>query len=96
MTHKPVSRLEAIWQFCSHHQSLIQRSTVCGCFYCRKIFTPDKITVWLNDESTAMCPYCGIDSVLPEVPLYTLNDELLAQMHEYWFTGKYKDEIVPE
>lgn len=45
-------------------------SPLCGCFYCLEKFTPDKIEEWVDpDEAsglgqTAICPYCGIDSVI--------------------------------
>jgi len=32
-------------------------SRECGCFFCIKMFTPDKITDWINEE-TARCPFC--------------------------------------
>ncbi|WP_339096251.1 hypothetical protein WDJ50_02875 [Deinococcus sp. VB142] len=35
--------------------------------------------------STALCPHCGVDAVLPDVPLYALNAELLREMHEAFF-----------
>lgn len=77
-------RLEAIWHFCSNHEDLVKSSEQCGCFYCQKLFLPTEIKLWVNDESTAACPYCGIDSVLPETPLYDLNADLLQKMHRYW------------
>jgi len=43
---------------------------VCGCFYCLERFTPNEIEEWIDDENgekalaTALCPKCGMDSVL--------------------------------
>ena len=55
-----------------------------GCFFCIKLFTPDKITEWVNEE-TARCPFCNVDSVIPESHDYELDEILLLAMKEYWF-----------
>ena len=36
----------------------------CGCFYCLSIFDPREIVEWVPMENTALCPYCGVDSVI--------------------------------
>ena len=74
---------------CFENQSILENSKKCGCFYCLKIFTPAEITNWINDAGgkTALCPYCMIDSVIPESDRgdYELNTELLKDMNKYWF-----------
>jgi hypothetical protein len=56
--------------------------TACGCFYCEAVFTADEIREWVDDELTALCPRCGIDSVLPGVTdAATLHD-----LHERAFS----------
>ena len=59
-------------------------SKECGCFFCLKMYTPDRIQDWLNEE-TAQCPYCNVDAVIPESYEYELDDSLLLAMKEYWF-----------
>jgi hypothetical protein len=34
---------------------------------------------------TALCPRCGIDSVLGSASGYPINREFLQKMNEYWF-----------
>ena len=80
-----VTRLEAIWHFCRDHDSLLWRSARCGCFHCESLFPPAEIEELVDGMSTALCPRCGVDAVLPEVPLYVLNAELLREMHEAFF-----------
>ena len=80
-----MTRLEAIWHFCGNHERLVRRSPRCGCFHCESFFAPGEIEEWVDDLSTALCPRCGIDAVRPDVPLYTLNAELLREMHEAFF-----------
>lgn len=57
----------------------------CGCFYCCAIFSPVAIKEWVEEEDTALCPHCSIDSVIPELPLLPLSTEFLEEMCELWF-----------
>jgi hypothetical protein len=47
------------------HRTRVLASKNVGCFYCLKIFSPAEIEEWTLD-GCALCPHCGIDSVLPE------------------------------
>lgn len=60
-----------------------------GCFFCKKVYpasdiTDEDYTQDKNDE-TALCPHCGIDSVIGDVAGYELSMEFLEAMHELWF-----------
>lgn len=48
---------------------------------------PKEIKEWLEDEPewTAVCPYCGIDSIIGESITYPLTKEFLEEMHQTWF-----------
>ena len=71
---------------CSRNKDILRISERCGCFYCLNIFSFDKITRWIDSEkNTAICPYCGIDSVIPQSDLYELDKGFLGEMHQYWF-----------
>ena len=63
----------------------IENSDLCGCFYCIHIFRPSKIVEWIDDDSTAMCPDCGIDSVIGSKSGYSITIELLEKMRNHWF-----------
>jgi len=64
----------------------LQNNTACGCFYCLNIYSSEEITEWLNDTvGTAICPYCGVDSVIGEGSGYPITEEFLTQMHKRWF-----------
>ena len=75
---------------CSHMETL-KKDKKCGCFYCGTIFDPAEITDWIiadNDcdrGGTAMCPYCGIDSVIGESSGFPITKEFLKRMEAYWF-----------
>ena len=65
---------------------MVEAAAVCGCFYCVTRFPPTAISDWVDESSsTALCPNCGIDSVIPEQREKPLSDELLTAMHDYWF-----------
>ena len=73
-------------QFSANNRRLLAQRTQCGCFYCQRIFHPREITQWLREGTgTALCPYCGIDSVIGEGPELHITPGLLRNMHQHWF-----------
>ena len=73
-------------QFSVNNRKQLEQSSVCGCFYCRKIFNPNEITEWIPEKSgTALCPYCGIDSVIGDASGFQITEQLLKEMSQYWF-----------
>lgn len=76
----------AAHKYCSNHKSQLMKDKKCGCFYCTEIFSPNEITEWIKDTSgTAICPYCGIDSIIGESSGYPITKEFLEKMQKYWF-----------
>ena len=73
----------------SKHKSEILRSKMCGCFYCLENFDPSEISEWIDDDQTAMCPHCGIDSVIGSASGYPISRDFLKRMHQYWFERSY-------
>lgn len=64
------------------------RSVSCGCFYCETLLLANDIKEWNeedNGQDTAICPYCGIDSVIGDDCVKPLNKEFLHEMKKYWF-----------
>jgi len=69
----------------SHKEKLLQ-DNICGCFYCLSIFSPKEIMVWLEDVGgTAICPHCGIDSVIGESAGFPITKAFLERMKKHWF-----------
>ena len=68
------------------NREALQRVGRCGCFYCLAIFEPQEIEGWIEDEGgdTALCPRCGIDSVLPESDECPLTKSFLRRMYDHW------------
>ena len=74
----------------SKHRDELMASALCGCFYCCETFRPEEICEWTDLDAngvaqTAMCPLCGIDSVLGSESGYELSAEFLGRMRRYWF-----------
>lgn len=82
-----IEKLLKIHKLSSNHKELLIKEDICGCFYCVSIFNPKLITDWIEDENdlTAICPYCGIDSIIPNHSDYQLNKELLEEMRKHFF-----------
>jgi hypothetical protein len=82
----PASDIISAHRFCTGNRQLIEQSSVCGCFYCLSIFTPEKITHWLDEGAgTAMCPECDIDSVIGSKAGFPITKEFLSEMKAHWF-----------
>lgn len=85
--------LEAAHAHCALHRAEVERSSVCGCFYCRETFEPTAIREWIADRNvirgatgeTALCPRCGIDSVIGSASGYPITPDFLARMRARWF-----------
>jgi hypothetical protein len=77
-------------QYSSLHRKQILASSVCGCFYCLEIFSPSEIEDWVDESQnevgqTALCPKCGIDSVIGDKSGVKIEVDLLKRMRQYWF-----------
>lgn len=73
-------------QFSIYNKAQLEASTKCGCFCCLKIFLPEEITDWVDpDEDTALCPYCGIDSVIGDASGYEISEVFMKKMQDRWF-----------
>ncbi len=79
------SKYEKLHSYCSHNKVLIEKSTICYCIHCKKEISPSKISKYIDNNQTALCPYCGIDSVIPNNINEELNNEIIEMMNKYWF-----------
>lgn len=85
MNEKSKENIKKAHIYCRTNRKILTKSSRCGCFYWLKIFEPKEIKDWCDNGTTAICPYCGIDSLLPENNFYPLTLEFLAAMKKYWF-----------
>lgn len=66
------------------NKKLISQSIQCGCFYCKNIFAKEEIREWVDGDLTAMCPRCGIDSVIGDNG-GVITEKFLEDMNQHWF-----------
>jgi hypothetical protein len=88
MAHKRDEELELAHKESSYHKEDIKASNLCGCFYCRRMFNPKTkvIVEWIDGGETALCPYCGIDSVIALESGFPITKAFLKRMSDYWFS----------
>lgn len=83
--HKSSDPQIAAHKHCVRHRSELQDSELCGCFYCLSMFPPGRIKEWIDDDQTALCPDCSIDSVIGSASPYPITHDFLQRMHDHWF-----------
>lgn len=79
------SPIVAAHAHCTGNRGALGRSAQCGCFFCLEVFAPVEIVEWIDEDTTALCPRCGIDSVIPSSAGSPMTREFLEQMHRHWF-----------
>lgn len=67
---------------CYGNWDAAKTASLCGCFSCGKIFAPDHIIEWSDDED-ACCPYCNSASVIMDSQGYEINDKYLQELMQY-------------
>ncbi len=70
----------------TRNRAQLEKSALCGCFYCKRIYAPGEIHQWVDENNTAVCPYCSVDSVIGSASGYPLVDEFLQAMYTRWFS----------
>ena len=71
-----------------NNRELVESSATSGCFCCLEMFASSRITEWTDKGLTALCPSCGIDSVLTDSACI-LTDKLLHKMNLEYFNFDY-------
>ena len=93
---RDVRQLGYIHNHSIRHREEVEAARVCGCFYCLAVFPPSEIVDWVDEgEVTALCPRCGIDSVLSESTTISIDITLLIEMERHYF-GLLSEEQLQE
>lgn len=83
-----------------HHSTFrnekqVKNSKVCGCFYCGSIFRPEDVEQWCDEDGdgdpTALCPRCGIDSVIGDACGVNVTPAFLHLMNAEFFGSGIED-----
>ena len=83
--------LEKAHTYSNNHKTELEKDHVCGCFYCLEIFDPAEIEEWIVEDNdcdrrgTAICPKCGVDSVIGESSGFPITKDFLEAMNKRWF-----------
>ena len=75
----------------------IIRSKKCGCYFCKKTYSARKVKDWEqgeNGRASAICPECGMSTVIGDASGAPLTKELLEEMNKAFY-GKAKGEKKP-
>jgi hypothetical protein len=83
--------LVAAHRYCTNNRGQLDASSEAGCFFCKSMFASGDVTDWCDEGQTALCPRCGIDSVLgSHTGLPIADPAFLEAMHQYWFNTGLK------
>ena len=71
----------------THNRESIERSKMCGCYYCESIFPVTELTDdnYVDGGTTACCPHCDMDTVYGDASGIELTPEKLKKLHRRWF-----------
>lgn len=78
-------------EFSMKNKKQLEMSGKCGCFGCIKIFEPSEIKEYIPGEDTAVCPFCGTDSVLGDYSGFEITEEFMQKMNDEMF-GEIMDQ----
>jgi len=83
-------------KFSTRHRERLSFKDLCGCFYCKDQFVLSDVEEWVDDNTTALCPSRGVDSVVGMPDMVQLGvslndfDQLLTDMNTHWFSVSLK------
>ena len=84
MTEYNTSR--EVHAFSRNNAKLIKKSKRVGCFYCLKIYPAKEVKNYRkNNNHSAICPACSVDSIIPDASGIELTEEFLKAMRDKWF-----------
>jgi len=96
--HDP--EMERLHNVSSYNKHAYSGSSVAGCFYCEEVWVPSEVPIkeWIDTHerfkyptlrkdgnATALCPFCGIDSVICSLNAGEITKDMLSTLHQYWF-----------
>lgn len=80
-----IEKLIKLHKYAIHNRKGIEKTDTCGCFHCKNIFYSGNITEWTDDGKTAICPYCGVDSIIYNKKDYIITSNDLEDLNRYYF-----------
>lgn len=68
-----------------HNRDEIERSELCGCYYCATVFDAEEIGEWTDGGTTAVCPRCGTDAVIGDASGIAIESNVLKVLNKQYF-----------
>ena len=81
-SNKPVVMINASLNS-FHNKKDLDKTTVASCYYCCRILLCSQIVSYIDNGDTALCPYCGVDSVISGVIPQEELDEISRIMFPF-------------
>lgn len=79
---------------CTRNRAALLTCEVAGCFHCCSLFPARDVQAWCDavdgEGRTALCPHCGVDSVLPCLEGGADAQVLLQRMELWWFARRWQ------
>lgn len=72
-------------QLAMKNKNSLSFCTKVGCFHCMKIYEKQEIKEYTDNNETAICPYCQVDSVIGDSLGFPLNQQILERANKFWF-----------
>lgn len=85
MILNPDPTSECTLEFSKNNENHVHSSDKCGCFHCLSIYDASQISSY--DQKNAVCPHCGIDSVVPD-SCCPVNRTFLQDMFNHFLAVK--------
>ena len=84
-----IDALKAVYSHSIRNEESIRKSNLCGCFHCISIFPvadvkSSEMMVEKDGFKTAICPICGIDSVIGDASV-EITAEILEALNGLYF-----------
>jgi hypothetical protein len=79
---KPEDAFAKLHKLSFRNKELLDLERAASCFNCFSYMKPDRIEEWTDNQQTAICPCCGIDSILPG----EVAPPLLQEMYNRYFS----------
>ena len=77
--------LKKLHAYSYNNKEKIMHSSKCYCFYCKKEMEAKEINKYIDNDSTALCPYCEIDSIIPDSIDENIDSLIIDELNKYWF-----------
>ena len=77
-------KIEEVTKYSKNNIEKLEEVHNCGCYFCLRIFDPEEIMEFTDQGTTALCPFCGVDAIVPGM----VNKVWLEKAHIRWFTDK--------